>query len=225
MVSTSPSSNRASIFLGTGDGSFALKGTLVTGASPWSVMLSDVNGDGNTDLATGNNGSDNVTLFLGKGDGSFSAPSTLATGDAPAQAIFADLNGDGADDIVVATGWGNQINVMMANSKIVPGAAPINLSTRRGALDAMSVLDERLAQISSGLGATGAFQSRLAVAANTLSVARENYISAKSQISDVDVSEESAQLTRLQILQQSAVAVLAQANQTPALALSLLHGA
>ena len=51
---------------------------------------------------------------------------------------------------------------------------------------------------------------------------RENYIAAVSQIVDTDVAQESANLVKNQILQQASAAVLAQANQQPALTLKLL---
>ena len=60
------------------------------------------------------------------------------------------------------------------------------------------------------------------MAINNLSVARENFAAAESRIRDVDVAAEAAELTRLNILQQAGAAVLAQANQQPSLALSLL---
>jgi flagellin len=69
----------------------------------------------------------------------------------------------------------------------------------------------------------GAAESRLNVAINNLQVARENFTAAESQIRDVDVAEEAAKLTRLNILQQAGAAILGQANQQPALALSLLQ--
>jgi flagellin len=66
-------------------------------------------------------------------------------------------------------------------------------------------------------------ESRLQVAINALTVSRENFASAESRIRDVDVASEAAELTRLNILQQAGAAVLAQANQQPALALNLLR--
>jgi flagellin len=62
----------------------------------------------------------------------------------------------------------------------------------------------------------------LTVAITNLTVARENFAAAESQIRDTDVAQQAAELTRLGILQQAGSAVLAQANQQPALALSLL---
>ncbi len=88
------------------------------------------------------------------------------------------------------------------------------------ALDAVNAAISSLAQTRSVLGAT---ESRLNVAINNLTDARENFLSAESQIRDVDVASASADLTRLSILQQAGASVLAQAHQQPALALKLLQ--
>jgi flagellin len=92
-------------------------------------------------------------------------------------------------------------------------------SASRLALDAVNAAISSLAQTR---GVLGAAESRLRVSINNLSVARENFASAESRIRDVDVASEAAELTRLNILQQAGAAVLAQANQQPSLALSLL---
>ena len=93
-------------------------------------------------------------------------------------------------------------------------------SASRNALDAINSAISSLAQTR---GTLGAAESRLRAAINNLAVARENFASAESRIRDVDVATESAELTRLNILQQAGAAVLAQANQQPSLALSLLR--
>ena len=98
-------------------------------------------------------------------------------------------------------------------------------TTTAGQTAALSALDAVKAAISSlttTRGILGAAESRLNVAINNLQVSRENFASAESQIRDVDVAEEAANLTRLNILQQAGASVLAQANQQPSLALSLL---
>jgi flagellin len=93
-------------------------------------------------------------------------------------------------------------------------------SASRLALDAVNTAIQSLA---STRGTLGAAQSRLEVAINNLSVARENFAAAESRIRDVDVASEAAELTRLGILQQAGASILAQANQQPSLALSLLR--
>ncbi len=99
-------------------------------------------------------------------------------------------------------------------------------TTSGGQLAARSALDAvkgAISSITASRGILGAAESRLNVTITNLQVARENFASAESQIRDVDVASEAANLTRLNILQQAGASVLAQANQQPALALSLLQ--
>ena len=91
------------------------------------------------------------------------------------------------------------------------------------ALSALDAVKLAITSLTTSRGTLGAAESRLNVAITNLSVARENFQAAESQIRDVDVAQESANLTRLNILQQAGAAILSQANQQPALALSLLQ--
>jgi flagellin len=93
-------------------------------------------------------------------------------------------------------------------------------SASRLALDAVNAAVSSLA---STRGVLGAAESRLKVAISNLSISRENLSAAESRIRDVDVATEAAELTRLNILQQAGASVLAQANQAPSLALTLLR--
>ncbi|MCB0320392.1 MAG: flagellin FliC, partial [Bdellovibrionales bacterium] len=102
---------------------------------------------------------------------------------------------------------------------IIDSTAERSQSAARLALDAINGAITSLAVQRGNLGAT---ESRLNVAIKNLSVARENFASAESRIRDADVASEAAELTRLNILQQAGASVLAQANQQPQLALSLL---
>jgi flagellin len=91
------------------------------------------------------------------------------------------------------------------------------------ALNALSAVTTAIDTISRVRGVVGANQSRLEVAVNNLAAARENFLLAESRIRDADVALETSQMLRLQILQQAGTAVLAQANQQPALVLGLLQ--
>jgi flagellin len=93
-------------------------------------------------------------------------------------------------------------------------------SASRVALDA---INNAIATLASNRGILGAAESRLKVAISNLSISRENLAAAESRIRDVDVAQEAAELTRLNILQQAGASVLAQANQAPSLALQLLR--
>jgi flagellin len=92
-------------------------------------------------------------------------------------------------------------------------------SASRNALDAVNAAIGSLASTRGTLGST---EARLNVAIQNLAVSRENFAAAESLIRDADIASQAAELTRLGILQQAGTAVLAQANQQPAISLSLL---
>lgn len=88
---------------------------------------------------------------------------------------------------------------------------------------ALDAVYSAIYSVGASRGVLGGVESRLSTAIINLGVARENQLAAESRIRDVDIAEESAVLTRLNILQQAGTAVLAQGNQLPALALQLLR--
>ncbi len=126
-----------------------------------------------------------------------------------------DLGGDPAQ----------QISVQLATmSPSALGITAIALTTSSDARAALSVLDTALQALSSQRATLGAAQNRLQMAINNIDTMSTNISAANSRIRDVDVAEETARLAQNQILMQSGAAVLAQANQIPSLALSLLQG-
>ncbi|MEM7605279.1 MAG: flagellin [Myxococcota bacterium] len=100
------------------------------------------------------------------------------------------------------------------------GAAAVDTSANAQA--AIDLLDTAIETVSGSRATLGATENRLQVTVSNLGSARENLSAANSRIRDVDVAAETAALTRNNILQQAGVSVLAQANQAPSLALSLL---
>jgi len=102
------------------------------------------------------------------------------------------------------------------------GLTSIDLSSKVGAVSALSVVDSALAQVSNQRSILGATGNRLQDAISTIQAFTEQLSAADSRIKDVDVAEETSALARANILQQAGVSVLAQANQQPQLALKLL---
>lgn len=98
----------------------------------------------------------------------------------------------------------------------------LNITTASGANDAIQTIDFALNRLNKVRGDIGALQNRFSSTVASLQVAAENLSAARSRIRDADVAKETAELTRTQILVQAGVAVLAQANQLPSVALSLL---
>lgn len=90
------------------------------------------------------------------------------------------------------------------------------------ASSATSMLSLAINTVGTLRGSLGAAEGRLSSAVEYLTVVRENFIAAESRIRDADVAQEVANMVRLQVLQQSTTAVLAQANQQPSVVLSLL---
>lgn len=90
-----------------------------------------------------------------------------------------------------------------------------------GTMD-LDAIDTAIAAIATHRGTFGAAQNRLEYTVNALGIAQENLMAAESRIRDVDMAQEMANFSRLQILQESGVAMLAQANMTQSAVLKLL---
>ncbi len=111
-------------------------------------------------------------------------------------------------------------------SGLSTGVANLNLidvTTFDGAQDGLRVVDAAINEISTLRGKLGAFQAHtLESTANNLRTTLENTVNAESVIRDTDFAEEIANFTKQQVLVQAGTSVLANANQTPQLVLSLL---
>jgi flagellin len=99
----------------------------------------------------------------------------------------------------------------------------VNISTVAGANSALAVLDGALSQVSSIRADLGAVQNRFSSTVSNLQATSENLSAARSRILDADFAQETAALTRAQILQQAGTAILSQANSIPQNVLSLLR--
>ena len=86
----------------------------------------------------------------------------------------------------------------------------------------IDTIDKAISDVSSRRSTIGSIQNRLDSAIQSLSVKYENMSASESRIRDVDVAKEAASLTKNQILQQASATLLAQANQAPQVALSLI---
>jgi flagellin len=102
------------------------------------------------------------------------------------------------------------------------GVSALSLSTLTGAQAALSTIDSALQSVSSTRATLGAQSNRFETVINVATQASVSLSSAQSRIRDVDVAEETSNMSRTQILMQAGVSVLAQANQMPQVALKLL---
>ncbi|WBA44392.1 FG-GAP-like repeat-containing protein [Hymenobacter canadensis] len=102
-----------------GTGAFAVKADAATGATPYSVAIGDVNGDGQPDLAVVNEGSNTVSVLRNTstaGTVSFAAKADFATGTNPYSVAIGDVDGDGQPDLAVANANSNTVSVLRNTS-------------------------------------------------------------------------------------------------------------
>ncbi len=111
-----------------------------------------------------------------------------------------------------------------ANVSTLNSINNVDITTVEGAGLAIEAVDGALAQIDTIRGNLGAVQNRFESTIANLSNVSENLSSARSRILDADIAMETSNMTKQNILQQAGVSILAQANQAPQLALSLLQG-
>jgi flagellin len=132
----------------------------------------------------------------------------------------------GTAQFQVGANVGQTVSLSLSNmGASALGIGALDITTSAGANSAMNLIDTAINTVGQVRGNIGNFQ-RNVLESNTraLSVARENITSTESSIRDTDIAEEMTMYTKLQILQQSGLSVLAQANQAPQAVLSLLRG-
>jgi len=220
IVTAGDSSNTINVRIGNGDGTFGAERAYASGVRPFGVAAADFNADGIPDLVSADYTSGTASIFIGNGDGTFKARSYFATSPNSWSIALADFNGDYAPDIVTA---GNSIKVLTGGIRATNHMPEFTITTATDARSSIEVIALTRERIGAELGAIGAFQSRLSTALSTLQSSRENTTAAASRILDADIATEAATMTGATIRQRVTSSLLAQINQLPALAVSLLN--
>ena len=104
------------------------------------------------------------------------------------------------------------------------GVGSNTVTTQANATTAITALDTAIGTVSADRAKFGAAMNRFQTTISNIQSMKTNLSAANSRIKDVDVAEETASMARSQVLSQAGAAVLAQANQSPQLALGLLRG-
>ena len=187
-----------------------------------------------TDMAsTGTgNGNDVGTIRALTADGSTKAPQTAATlkegaNDSATVGGTVTFDSNGAfsvtSSIASAAGAISGGTAGTAQTSSATLLSTVNVSTESGAQTAIDVIDAALQSVSTQRADLGALQARFDSIISNLTTGVENQSAAQSRIRDADFAQETAALTRAQILQQAGTAVLAQANAAPQNVLALLQ--
>jgi len=119
----------------------------------------------------------------------------------------------------------NQITVHFSGATtgcLTVSSSTVGINSLASAQAAMTALDSALTSINSYMGSVGGLQNQLSYSISNLTTSIQNYTSSESTIEDVDMAAEVSNMTRHQILQQSAMAMLAQANAQPQSILKLI---
>ncbi len=162
--------------------------------------------EGTSTILKGNTGSTEDSTVVG-GEVSFSSTGTFN--------ISSSISVDGGSLFDTTAGG--------ANVSTLSSIDNIDITTVEGSADAIKAIDGALGQIDNMRGDLGAVQNRFESTISNLSNVSENLSAARSRILDADIAQETSAMTKNNILQQAGVSILAQANQAPQLALSLLR--
>lgn len=187
-------------------------GTNVSATTGSTITLKDATG---ADITTSNTGG--VTVTSG---GTISAGIELYTSVgkgisiAGSSTTLSDIGLSGSTVSPLFNGSPSSLTSLTLNST--------NVLTFNGAQTAIKAMDFALTQLSKLGGELGALQTRFQSTISNLQSSSQNTQAARSRIQDTNFASATAQLSRAQILQQAGVAMVAQANSLPQLALSLL---
>ncbi len=131
---------------------------------------------------------------------------------------------DDRTEIQIGTEKGEKLDVSLpALNSLALGIGNTNINTQKDAQRAITEIDNALTKVVSTRAKIGAYVNRLNSTINTLAEAEENTTSSESRIRDTNIAKETTSMTTAQVAYQANLAILAQANQIPAMALTLLQ--
>jgi flagellin len=246
VTATASNTVQLAVAYDTGSVSFSIGGAAVTGATNNDDIVSQINQNTATTGVSASIVDGNLQVNQKDGKNMATTAATFA-GEASLGAgtitMAAVVNGAATGTPLTLEGATAQANGVLAFSSskdfTVSGAAvtsggttagastlsavsAIDIKTAAGSQSAIEVIDGAIAMIDSQRSDLGAVQNRMSFTINNLSNIQNNVSDARSRIQDVDFASESAELSKQQILSQASSAMLAQANQLPQVALSLL---
>jgi flagellin len=155
-------------------------------------------------------------------DGTFSSKS-IQVGTESGQKITFTVNGIGTDKIGTAAVADDSDTADVDESVTEADVADIDISNAAGAQAGLQVITDAIEQVAGDRATYGALQNRLEYTVSNLMNVAEFTTAARSRIEDADFAAESARLAKAQVLQQTGTAMLAQANASSQLALSLIR--
>jgi flagellin len=173
----------------------------------------------------------NLAAAINGGAGSGVAYGSLTTNNLSASAtpnsdgtlsLTALVSGVGGNAIVSTLSAATHLG-FSSGATFAGGAGSAGLTTAAAAQAALVTIDSAIQSVAATRGTIGASINRLQSAVNVINNQTQNLSAAQSGIRDADISQEVANLTKYQILNQTGISSLAQANQTQQSVLKLLQ--
>ena len=136
-------------------------------------------------------------------------------------AFRATANGSNLASGVTVSGAGLASQALTQTTTV--GIDKMDIGTQKGAWEALQQVDKAIDKVNTARGELGAIQTRFEKTVENIDIQNENLTAARGRVVDADFAQETANLSRTQILQQAGTAMVAQANQLPQQVLSLLR--
>jgi flagellin len=154
----------------------------------------------------------------------YGAAQTLTSGGTDDASIIGQVELSSNGDTLQISNVAGTTATELSNgaTKQSQSVSDIDLSSATGSQDALAIIDAALAKIDNDRADLGALQNRFSFTINNLANIEQNVSASRSRIQDTDFAVETANMTKNQILQQAGTSILAQANQLPQAALSLI---
>lgn len=183
------------------------------------IMLTNAAGN---DITLTNAASGSASVSLGTNSAGAGTATAIAATGAVGKAT-GQLTLDSDKSFGVTAGNTTDFFLAVTGAAQIQKVSDMDVSTFGAAQRTLSIVDSALAIVNGQRAKYGAVQTRFETTINNLQATAENLGASRSRIRDTDFAQETAQLTRAQILQQAGTAMLAQANQVPNTVLTLLR--
>jgi flagellin len=161
-----------------------------------------------------------VTAFLKNDNGTYSVE--LRSSKTTTSGAAATVTSSGFTTATTGLASGST-GVSISTSTTSTGIEDLSIETAQDAWLAIKQIDDSIKQVNGARATLGAVQSRFENAVSNIQIQSENTAAARGRIVDADFAQETANMSRSQILQQAGTAMVAQANQLPQQVLSLLR--
>jgi len=198
----------------------------IAGTNAEAIVTAATAGAGGTSLSATFTGGANGASGLDMTDAAGNKITLTEAGNSLATYAGAGQLLVGSSQFQIGANAGQTANLSIGNfSASTLAISSLDLTSATGASAALTAIDNAIDQVTRARGDIGSFQRNVLESnIRSLGISKENLSATESTVRDTDVAQEMTNFTKLQILQQAGMSMLAQANSAPQSVLSLLKG-